>query len=166
MSQWFCTDNEPSNKSDSGGNGYTYIYDEAAPISGNITGIECYMDTGQTVKFAVFSKSASNFTGLRSVSIVCSNGLNQFSSPGDFSQMEIAAGNYFGFYCSAGSLDRDDAAGDDMWYPDDGTGDFTATVKAYSSAGPYEFQLRAYITEAASGTVVPIILGQMRRRRL
>lgn len=147
--EWLGTDAEPADGNQATSTGFTYIYDEASPVTGTIDSIECYvgaLNDGKII-FGVFTKSGSDFTDVQDTdTLVVSDNLNQLSSSGDFPAMTINTGEYFGMWQNNGTMERTSTGGPGYWFLS-GLHINDRTADTYSeSATTRDIQIRVYIT--------------------
>jgi len=157
MSEWYGSPSQPADEDSATTVNYTYIITRTAcPVAGNITKIQLYQNYIGTddMKFAVFTKSGNNFTdkpGDQTINV--SPGYHEFTSPGDFTQMAIEIGEYFGFFGRA--IERDDSGGggDGYWFDqNDQIGDEGASAFT-ESATTREIQMRVWIDTGAAYSI-------------
>ncbi len=162
-SGWIGADAEPQSSAAFTTSDFTFIYDEAAAITGTIDSIEYFTDTDAagSLFFGVFSKSGSNFTDVQSATGLpaTANALIQVGAPTDFTAMAISTGEYIGFYLTTGTLDKATSGGGGYWFfsgnaIDGGDADaFTQSVNT-----THDIQFRAFITETGGGGAGQIIM--------
>lgn len=166
---WIGCDAEPADESGSSVADYTYIFDEAHNQgAGFITRIEVYVDdySGGVMDFAVFRNvSGDSFIDDHAVlALSIANGLNVFTSPGDFdaSDLPIEDGEYIGWYLTSdGLIDKATSGGPGYRYDSGDQISATPAASTFTTSGntTHEFQIRAYVEEtattAAPTTVAP-----------
>ena len=151
LPSWIGADAEPQSSASFTTSDFTFIYDEAAAITGTIDSIEYFTDdnTSGSVFFGVFSKSGSNFTDVQSATGLdaTADALIQLGAPADFTAMAISTGEYIGFYISTGTMDKATSGGGGYWFFSGNAID-GGDADAFTQSGntTHDIQIRAYIT--------------------
>lgn len=163
---WVGCDAEPADKANASGAGYTYVYNEASTVTGNVTRIQCWSNSSSavTMDFAVFSKSGNDFTDVQyreGLTILDYGSLTDLTSPSDFAAIPISSGQYIGFYLAdSKTMNKStDESGPGEWYDQgDQIGNGTASTFIEYAVGTDDIQIRAYVTEEleAAGQVIMI----------
>lgn len=163
-SQWFGTDGTPEDSDDVTGTGFSYIRDEASPVTGVIDSIEYFVNIAGVSSFSigVFTKSGSQFTDIESaINLTLTDAtLHQMGAPADFTEMDINEGEYVGIAMgSSGRMERNTTGGPGYWFLEENP--FTGGPHTFALSGnsTYDIQYRVFITETGEppAALLPII---------
>lgn len=153
---WMGCDTEPADGDGVSSAGYSYIYDEASTVDGNIVKIEVYVNTIGALDVAVFNDNGGgSFTDEHAVlGLTVTTGLNTFShANGDFDKadMPIESGQYIGWYqASSGLIDKITSGGPGYKYDNGDQISGTPAASSFATSGnsTHEFQIRVEIEES------------------
>jgi len=162
---WVGCDAEPADKAAATSLDYTYVYNEASTVTGNVTRIQCWSNSSinANMDFAVFSKSGNDFTDVQyreGLTVLDYGSLTDLTSPGDFAAIPISSGQYIGFYlASPKTMNKStNESGPGEWYDqDDQIGNGTASTFTEYAVGTDDIQIRVYVTESAPEAAGAII---------
>ncbi len=165
---WVGCDAEPADKNNSTSVNYTYIYNEASTVTGNVTRIQCWSNSSSntTMDFAVFSKSGNDFTDVQyreGLTVLDYGSLTDLTSPSDFAAIPISSGQYIGFYLAdSKTMNKStNESGPGEWYDQgDQIGNGTASTFTEYAVGTDDIQIRAYVTESAPEAAGQVIIIQ------